>query len=175
MSKNKIITRREVKDILELAKCAKYEPNFQQKLKYKKFKAKSFRCREDIVYLNGGLFELEFYKEIIFWCKKLAEDIRLCDKHERSYVFATLSEANCRLQNYEKTIENGHKFIDCFENDIPLFKASNCYRNMVVAFGSLERKEEAFEFNQKLLKCVQNKHFHFALNLAFIIKVLGIQ
>ena len=81
--------KKEVKELLCLAKDVKDELVFLQTHKYKKFKAKNHTIEiQEIGPIWGNflheLSELKFHKECIYWCTKILEDVRLCDSTERS-------------------------------------------------------------------------------------------
>ena len=96
--------RKEVKELLELAKLTTDESAFQLKHQYKKFKG---------IYMNilssgqvpelmiSGLYEIGFYNETIFWCKKIIENMRFCDKEKRSKAFHMITVSFCHLEDYE--------------------------------------------------------------------------
>ena len=73
--------QRDSNELLELAKRTKDESVFQQKHHYKKFKAKTkAQDYDSLGDLVTGLCDIGFYKESIWWCKRILEDNRLCDK-----------------------------------------------------------------------------------------------
>ena len=102
----------EIANLLELAEKTGNESIFQAKHKYKKFKDQRVKFREDIQFFINELFKLNFFEECVFWCNKLFEDLRICDKYERYQVFNILMMANYSLKNYEKALENGKKATD---------------------------------------------------------------
>ena len=77
-------TEKEVNELLELAKLTNDESAFQQKHRYKKFKDKynvdMVVCVHDLV---KGLIKICFFNESVFWCQKIIEDIRFCEKQFR--------------------------------------------------------------------------------------------
>ena len=90
------------------------ESVFQQNHKYKKFKG---------IYMNilssgqvpelmiSGLYEIGFYNETIFWCKKIIENMRFCDKEKRSKAYHMITVSFCHLEDYENVLEYGKKYL----------------------------------------------------------------
>ena len=107
--------RKEVKELLELAKLINDESAFQQKHQYKKFKDKYNVDMLVCVYnLTIGLNKIRFSNETIFWCQKILEDIRFCDKQFRLFALESMTESFYYLEKYEDVIEYGKK---CLEHD----------------------------------------------------------
>ena len=78
--------KKEMKELVELAKYSKEESVFQHKHQYKKFKAKYNDGNEIVIFFNpfvSALMNCNFFKESIYWRKRVIEDVRLCDKEIR--------------------------------------------------------------------------------------------
>ena len=146
--------RKEVKELLELAKLTNDESAFQQKHQYKKFKEKYNVDMLVCVYnLVLGLKKIRFSNETIFWCQKILEDIRFCDKKFRLYAFQSLTESFYHLEKYENVIEYGKK---CLENDstenLDLLRKLLVLHQIKVALFKLDMKQEAMKYSRELLK-----------------------
>ena len=107
---------KEVKELLDLAKDVKDESVFQQKNRYKKFKAKN----HTIEILEFGpiwgnflkeLSDLKFHKECIYWCTKILEDVRMCDSTERSMANWVIVRSFYGLDDYENVLKYGEKYL----------------------------------------------------------------
>ena len=104
--------RQEIQSIVKLAREAKDESSFQEKSEYKKFKAKKNGHRSEIKALIDCLADqFDFNNEVIFWSHKFL-DARVCNKDEKHRTFYGLCVSYSKIQNYEKTIEYGQKFLD---------------------------------------------------------------
>jgi len=107
---------KELKELLGLAKDVKGESVFQQEHRYKKFKSKNHTIQifgfcfwfDFLVKLN----ELEFYKECIYWCNKILEDVRLCDSRERSVAICLIVTSFNGLNDYENAFKYGGKYLE---------------------------------------------------------------
>ena len=138
-------TEKEVNELLELAKLTNDESAFQQKHRYKKFKDK---YNVDMVVclhcLVEGLIKISFFNESVFWCQKILEDIRFCDKQFRLFAFQSLTESFYNLEKYEDAIEYGKK---CLEHDstenLDLLRKLLVLYQMKVALVKLDMKQEA--------------------------------
>ena len=147
-------TEKEVNELLELAKLTKDESAFQQKHRYKKFKDK---YNVDMVvclpFLVEGLIEISFYNESVFWCQKILEDIRFCDKQFRLCAFQSMTESFYHLEKYEDVVEYGKK---CLEHDSTgnpdLMRKLIVLYLMKVALVKLDMKQEAVKYARELLK-----------------------
>ena len=138
-------TKKEVNELLELAKLTNDESAFQQKHRYKKFKDKY--NVDMVVCLHGlveGLIKISFFNESVFWCQKILEDIRFCDKQFRLFAFQSLTESFYNLEKYEDAIEYGKK---CLEHDstenLDLLRKLLVLYQMKVALVKLDMKQEA--------------------------------
>ena len=103
--------KQEIDSIVKLAREVKEESVFQEKSKYKKFKAKKIGHRSEIKELVDKLRHLDFFNECIFWCHKFFEE-RICNKEEKYRYFYALGACYSEIKNHEKTIEFGQKFLD---------------------------------------------------------------
>ena len=159
--------RKEVKELLELAKLTNDESAFQQKHQYKKFKDKynvdMVLCVHDLV---EGLIKISFFNESVFWCEKILEDIRFCDKQFRLFAFQSMTESFFYLEKYEDVIEYGKKCLEYDSTENPC-KLLVLYQ-MKVALVKLNMKQEAMKYLRELLKvnvalCNANKREKFDL------------
>ena len=146
----------EIASMLKLAKEAKSESIFQQKAQYIKFKAKKNGHRSEIMgWIDVLSYDLEFRHECIFWCHKFFEE-RVCDKDEKCRILYALSSSYYRIENYEKTIEFGQKFLDIQGHlEKPCFDvASVCglVHGMIESSRKLERDEDAMKYMKEKLK-----------------------
>jgi len=108
--------KKEVKELLCLAKDVKDELVFLQTHKYKKFKAKNHTIEiQEIGPIWGNflheLSELKFHKECIYWCTKILEDVRLCDSTERSIANWVIVRSFYGLDDYENVLKYGEKYL----------------------------------------------------------------
>ena len=151
---------KEVKELLDLAKLTNEESAFQQKHRYKKFKDKYNVDMVVCVYdLMLGLKEIRFFNESIFWCQKILEDIRFCEKQFRCFAFISMTESFYCLGEYEKVIEYGKK---CLEHDflelvVPLDSTAMERKGYVLscmklASVKLNMKQEAMKYAREILK-----------------------
>ena len=147
-------TEKEVNELLELGKLTNDESAFQQKHSYKKFKDK---YNVDMVVclhvLVEGLIKISFFQESVFWCQKILEDIRFCDKQFRLFAFQSMTESFYNLEKYEDVIEYGKKCLehDSIENPDLLRKLLVLYY-MKFASVLLNMKQEAMKYARELLK-----------------------
>ena len=134
-------SEKEFRELLALAKEVKHESVFQQKNRYKKFKAKNHNKTHEIrpvfIYFVSGLLELKFYKEVIYWCTKMFKDVRICDSPERSEAFWNIAVSFCHFGDIEKVLEYGERYIktkavtraeklsSCSKNGV-FFSAASC-------------------------------------------------
>ena len=107
---------KELKELVDLAKNIKDESVFQQENRYKKFKAKNHTTIQThklpiwYIFLDV-LVELKFYKECIYWCYKILEDVRLCDSSERLQAFYTIVISFYFLDDFENVFKYGEKYL----------------------------------------------------------------
>ena len=148
-------TEKEVNELLELAKLTNDESAFQQKHRYKKFKDK---YNVDMVVclpvLVEGLIEISFYNESVFWCQKMLEDIRFCDKEFRLIAFQSMTESFYHLEKYEDVVEYGKKCLehDSTENPDLIKRKLLVLYLMKVALVKLDMKQEAVKYAREHLK-----------------------
>ena len=155
---------KEVDELLELAKLTNNESAFQQKHHYKKFKDKYSnldKLADDItaIHLCMELKEIEFFNESIFWCQKLLEKTRFCDKNIRLSAFQLMTGSFFCLEEYEKVVEYGKKFLDLElveprdSTQIPWDKAKRSMLNqMKLASVKLNKTKEAMKYARESLK-----------------------
>ena len=150
---------KKITEILRLTNMINVESVFQQNHKYKKFKG---------IYMNilssgqvpelmiSGLYEIGFYNETIFWCKKIIENMRFCDKEKRSKAFHMITVSFCHLEDYENVLEYGKKYLENnLELDTPLKNWSRKKDVIVVmkyAASELNMKQDAMKYAKELLK-----------------------
>ena len=149
---------KELKELLGLAKHLKDETVFQQEHRYKKFKAKNHTIQ------NFGfcfwfdffseLAELKFYKECIYWCNKILEDVRLCDSRERSVAICLIVTSFNGLNDYENAFKYGEKYLEISLQ--AMTPEDRCSRNYLLslmqkASMKLNRIDE-FRYPKEILK-----------------------
>ena len=147
---------KEIVSMLRLAKEAEIESVFQQNALYIKFKAKKNGHRSEIMgWIDILNHDLEFRHECIFWCHKLFEE-RVCDKDEKCRILYALSSSYYRIENYEKTIEFGQKFLDIQGHlEKPCFDVGSVcglVHGMIESSRKLERDEDAMKYLKEKLK-----------------------
>ena len=107
--------KKEMKELVELAKYSKEELVFQQKHQYKKFKAKYNHVNEIVIFLSsfvGDLYGCKFYKESIYWCKRVIQDFRICDKGIRLNALVVIVRSFYCLKELENALEYGKKYLE---------------------------------------------------------------
>ena len=151
---------KEMKELLDLAKDVKDESVFQQKNRYKKFKAKnhtiqSHEIKSIIVLFGGGLLELEYYKECIYWCKQVIHDVRLCDSPERSVALFCIVRAFCGLDDFENVFEYGEKYLEISRQPISpkeRYMRKILFSMMKDASMKLNKLLDDFKYAKEILK-----------------------
>ena len=124
--------QRECNELLELAKRTNDESVFQQKHHYKKFKAKTKAQDYDTLgELVTGLCDIGFYKECIWWCKRILDDNRLCEKFARFYAFRTLLISYNDLNDYENALDSGKKCIEVCTKHLLIMENSDEARTTI--------------------------------------------
>ena len=155
--------KKDIKELLELAKLTNDESVFQQKHRYKKFKDKyHVEMVSYVPELMIGLHNNDFCNESVFWGKKIIENIRVCDKEERAVAFHCMVTSLYRLEDLESVLDNGKKFLD---NDKLLLYTPDSIANkkqigrkksvialMKIASCELNMKQEAMKYTKELLK-----------------------
>ena len=148
--------QRDSNELLELAKRTKDESVFQQKHHYKKFKAKTkAQDYDSLGDLVTGLCDIGFYKESIWWCKRILEDNRLCDKLARLFAFHTLLISYNDLQDYENALDSGKKcleFCSIINDAIARRTIKLAFDIMRNASLQLKRNQDALKYAKKSLK-----------------------
>ena len=140
-SKSKLA--KELKELLDIAKNIKDESVFQQEHRYKKFKAKNHTIQ------NFGfcfwfdffsrLAELKFYKECIYWCNKILEDVRLCDSRERSVAICLIVTSFNGLNDYENAFKYGGKYLEIsLQAMTPMDRSSRNYLLSIMQTASMK-------------------------------------
>ena len=157
MSKNEKV----INELLELAKNTQNESVFQKKHQYKKFKAKTrtatIQDYFSITPLVKGLWRLEFYRECIYWCKKIIEDNRLCDIWQRFFAFTIILLSFNELKDYELALDYGKK---CLALSSEQSEKDEAIRDsMKLAFDimrnaslQLDRNQDAMKYAKESLK-----------------------
>ena len=151
---------KELKELLDLAKDFKDESVFQQKNRYKKFKAKnhtiqSHEIKSIIVLFGGGLLELEYYKECIYWCLKVIQDVRLCDSPERSVALFCIVRSFCGLDDFENVFEYGEKYLAISRQPISSkerYMRKILFSMMKDASMKLNKLQDDFKYSKEILK-----------------------
>ena len=161
--------KKDIKELLELAKLTNDESVFQQKHRYKKFKDKYHVDMVSYVpELMIGLHNNDFCNESVFWGKKIIENIRVCDKEERAVAFHCMITSLFRLEDFESVLDNGKKFLD---NDKLLLYTPDSIANkkqirrkkgvialMKIASCKLNMKQEAMKYTKELLKILVGQY-----------------
>ena len=136
--------------MLKLAKCAKNESEFQLCADYKAFKARKIGHRSEIDFLILGLTKLEFSKECIYWLHRFFKD-RVCNKEEKVDIFRQLCCLYYNIDNHEKTIEFGEKFLE-IKSEKPLNHVSIILEMIVASTEALDENEDCLKYRKEILK-----------------------
>ena len=150
--------QKEIKKMLKLANSVQEEAIFQQKPSYKAFKARQIGHRSEIKLLIQGLADLEFNNECIFWHNKFFHE-RVCNKDERIFGFHSLCVLYHRIENFEKALEFGQKYLEFKAfSSLDQFKVmtidhlSDILKIIVVSCNHLELHEEGLNYQKEKLK-----------------------
>ena len=155
--------KKEVKELLDLAKLTNDESAFQQNHRYRKFKDKYKLDIEICVHMVTGLNEIKFFNESVFWCQKVLENSRVSEKDFKWIALTMITKSFYGLEKYEKAIEYGKKAIE-YESLEPSgqFARKKCLleilKNMIWAFNKLDKKKEAMKYARELLKVSVELH-----------------
>ena len=142
--------QKEIIKLLKLAKSAKDESEFQLCTVYKAFKARKIGHRSEIDFLIQGLTELEFSAECIYWLHRFFKD-RVCNKEEKVGIFRKLSCWYFKIDNHEKTIEFGQKFLE-IKSEEPLIHVSIILEMIVDSSEVLDENEDCMKYRKEILK-----------------------
>ena len=147
---------RECNELIELAKRTKDESVFQQKHHYKKFKAKTKAQDYDTLgELVTGLCDIGFYKECIWWCKRILDDNRLREKIARFYAFHLLLVSYNDLHDYENALDSGKKCLQVcsiMDDETARKTTKFAYDIMRNASVQLKRNQDALKYTKESLK-----------------------
>ena len=102
-----------------------------------------------------GLYEIGFYNETIFWCKKIIENMRFCDKEKRSKAFHMITVSFCHLEDYENVLEYGKKYLENnlqLDTPVDISKKKDVIVVMKYASSELNMKQDAMKYAKELLK-----------------------
>ena len=102
-----------------------------------------------------GLYEIGFYNETIFWCKKIIENMRFCDKEKRSKAFHMITVSFCHLEDYENVLEYGKKYLENnlqLDTPVDISKKKDVIVVMKYASSELNVKQDAMKYAKELLK-----------------------
>ena len=124
---------------------------------YKQFKAKTKgQDYDSLGILMIELWGLGFFKECIWWSKRILEDNRLCEKFARLRAFYVLLISYNDLHDYENALDSGKK---CLEFCSVLGDDDRARQITKVAFEvmrnaslQLKRNEDAFKYAKEILK-----------------------
>ena len=150
--------KKEITELLRLTNMINVESVFQQNHRYKKFKDRymnmlsSGQVPELMIF---GLYEIGFYNETIFWCKKIVENMRFCDKEKRSKAFHMITVSFCHLEDYENVLEYGKKYLENnlqLDTPVDISKKKDVIVVMKYASSELNMKQDAMKFAKELLK-----------------------
>ena len=149
--------KKDIKELLELAKLTNDESVFQQNHRYRKFKDKYHVDMVNYVpELMTGLNKANFCNESVFWGKKILENIRVCDKEDRASLLKCMIAYFYRLEDFENVLDHGKYFL---ENDkLLLYTPMQIERKQFVltfmkfASDKLNMKQEAMKYTKELLK-----------------------
>ena len=144
--------QKEILDLLALAKCFKEESSFEQCNVYQAFKARpKIGQRSEIKLLIVGMAERRFSNECIYWAQRFFKE-RVCNKEERIRIFFTLCCLYSQLEQYEKAIEFGQKYLE-IKTEKPLrWQVSAILDMMVDSCDILEEKENCMKYRKENLK-----------------------
>ena len=142
--------QKEILDLLALAKCFKEESSFEQCNVYQAFKARpKIGQRSEIKLLIVGMAERRFSNECIYWAQRFFKE-RVCNKEERIRIFFTLCCLYSQLEQYEKAIEFGQKYLEIKSEK--LWQVSAVLDLMVKSFDILEEKDICIKYRKENLK-----------------------
>ena len=142
--------QKEILDLLALAKCFKEESSFEQCNVYQAFKARpKIGQRSEIKLLIVGMAERRFSNECIYWAQRFFKE-RVCNKEERIRIFFTLCCLYSQLEQYEKAIEFGQKYLEIKSEK--LWQVSAVLDLMVKSFVILEEKDICIKYRKENLK-----------------------
>ena len=149
--------KKDIKELLELAKLTNDESVFQQNHRYRKFKDKYHVDMVNYVpELMTGLNKANFCNESVFWGKKILENIRVCDKEDRASLLKCMIAYFYRLEDFQNVLDHGKYFL---ENDkLLLYTPMQIERKQYVltfmkfASDKLNMKQEAMKYTKELLK-----------------------
>ena len=150
--------KKDIKELLELAKLTNDESVFQQNHRYRKFKDNYHVDMVNYVpELMTGLNKTNFCNESVFWGKKILETIRVCDKEDRASLLKCMITYFYRLEDFENVLDHGKSFL---ENDKLLLYTTpmQIERKQIVltlmkfASDKLHMKQEAMKYTKELLK-----------------------
>ena len=143
--------QKEILDLLALAKCFKEESSFEQCNVYQAFKARpKIGQRSEIKLLIVGMAERKFSNECIYWAQRFFKE-RVCNKEERIRVFFTLSCLYYQMEDYEKAIEFGQKYLEIKSKEL-LDRVSAILELMVDSCDILKEKEDGIMYRKENLK-----------------------
>ena len=149
--------KKEIKELLELAKLTNDESVFQQNHRYKKFKDKYHVDMDDYVpELMIGLNNNNFCNESVFWAKKIIENTRVCDKENRASLHKCMVTYFYRLKDFENVLDHGKKFLEY--DKLLLYTPSQLERKKIVlilmrfASDKLNMKQKAMKYTKEYLK-----------------------
>ena len=107
--------KKELKELLDLAKNITDESVFQQENRYKKFKAKNHTIQTHELPIWSNFFnqlnELKLHKECIYWCTKMLQDVRLCDSPERLVATYEIVKSFYYCDDFENVFKYGEKYL----------------------------------------------------------------
>ena len=151
---------KELKELLDLAKNIKDESVFQQEHRYKRFKANSHTIQAHEIrpiwfkQFFAELIRLKFYKECMYWCNKILEDVRLCDSPERSLAFYGIVKSFYDLDDYENVFKYGEKYLEI--NQQTMTSEDRGMRRQLLFFMQLASRElnriDEFQYPKEILK-----------------------
>ena len=105
--------------------------------------------------LVTGLCDIGFYKECIWWCKRILDDNRLCEKFARFYAFHTLLVSYNDLHDYENALDSGKKCLEvCSIMDDETARKTTKFAFDIMRNASvqLKRNQDALKYTKESLK-----------------------
>ena len=150
--------KKEMKELVELAKYSKEESVFQHKHQYKKFKAKYNHVNEIVTFFIPfvpALMNCEFFKESIYWSKRVIEGVRLCDKEIRLNALFIMVRSYYGLNQLNNVLEYGKKYLEAEMQPITSRGRDNKRKVLTImccASLQLLKNQDAVKYAKEILK-----------------------
>ena len=146
--------RKEINELLDLAKSTEDESIFKELTRYKNFKEKRATKlkQNDLKKLYLNLFTFNCNEECIFWStkyfEKLESDKRVLTKVDRHDFLNALIQSHFRLRNWKNVVDYGHQILQggfLQADDYSMF--GSIYHYLYISFKHLQRSNESCGFS----------------------------